>query len=376
MSRPDWGRHSASGALRAAPFRIEKAAAMQEYLCGLSAFRLHRIPPQVLALCSNLPDIELRSDRRLLGRHPEILGSLGSPLHVLTDNRGRRNSAKAIEAHLWTGELPPGAFMENELGTTLASPAFTLLTMAPQVSDVHLLMAASELCGEFAIYQPTPQIQRELDQLPPGLDGAWRQVTDVHGEPTNLWRRPPLLDAAALNGFVTATSGMRGHKKLAWAARNLKSPAFSPFEVQTSILLGLSRSRGGAGLDAFESNFRIRLSPAARLIAGQDECYADLFFEATDAHGPIDIECQGRMVHASSASGELDANRTLALQSMGIEILLLTFEQIFEQKRYDAVVAHLESLLNMRRRPRNARMREAEFELRRQLFIDWRTLGT
>ena len=348
---------------------------MHEYLCGLSAFRLHCIPPQVLALCSNLPDIVLRSDRRLLGRHPEILGSIGSPLHVLTGDRGRRNSAKAIEVHLWTGELPPGAFMENELEITLASPAFTLLTLAPHVSDIHLLMAACELCGEFAIYQPTPQIQRELDRLPPGSGGAWRQVIDVHGAPTNLWRRPPLLDAATLDGFVAASARMRGHKKLAWVAQNIKSPAFSPFEAQTSILLGLSRSRGGAGLGAFKNNVRIRLSPAARLIAGQDECYADIFFEATDAHGPVDIECQGRMVHASDEKGGLDANRALALQSMGIETVLLTFEQIFEQKRYDAVVAHLESLLNVRRRPRSARMREAESELRRQLFIDWRTLG-
>ena len=353
---------------------------MHEYLCGVSAFRLHRTPPQVLALCMYLPDISLRIDKIRIARHPEFFGNLELPIHVLTTDTARHRYSKSVVAHLWSGELPQGSFMENELDITLASPAFTLLTMAPHVSRIHLLMAAYELCGDFTVYRPTPEIQRELDRLE--LAGAlhphtgWRQVRTTSGALSSLWKREPLLEVGELRRFATTTESMRGHKALSWVAERVTGITSSPLEVQASILFGLTRALGGEGFGPFENNRRIPLPAEARKLAGQSTCYADLYFEATDAHGPLDIECHGHLAHDGAVKGELDANRTLALQSAGIEVVLLTHEQLVEPGRFEAAAGHIATKLGIERRPKTPRMQEKQAELMRQLFIDWETLGS
>ena len=355
-------------------------APVHEYLCGVSAFRLHRTPPQVLALCMYLPDISLRTDKIRIARHPELFGDLELPIHVLTTDAAQHRSSKSVVMHLWSGELPSGSFMENELDITLATPEFTLLTMAPHVSRVHLLMAAYELCGDFSVYRPAPEVQRELDRLHAAgaLNGnaAWRQVHSTNGAPSTLWRHDPLLEVGALQRFAAQTEGMRGHKALAWVAERVTGIASSPLEVQASILFGLSRALGGEGFGPFENNKRIPLSPGARKLAGQETCYADLYFEATDAHPPLDIECHGHLAHDGAVKGELDANRALALQSMGIEVALLTHEQLANPGRFDAAADHIAAKLGRERKPKTPRMQEKQAELMRQLFIDWETLGS
>lgn len=55
----------------------------KDILFGLSSFRLHRIPYQVLMLCPPIPPLWDNVRDPLLPKHPVIREIFGSPLHVV-----------------------------------------------------------------------------------------------------------------------------------------------------------------------------------------------------------------------------------------------------------------------------------------------------
>ena len=349
-------------------------------ICGPSALRLHRTPPQVTFMLPSLPPLEYRSQRATLPQNATYQEVFRGPLHVLVDDCSLRNGSRNLITHVWKGDLPSQAFWNDEdLNATFTSPLFTLLTLAPLVSTIHLAMAAFEFCGAFSIFKPSPTVQKELDLFTHqrlSWPHNWRQVKDHKGRPTSLWQRDPMIEIAELRAFVKRTKGTRGNRKLAQAAQMVTGICASPLEVQASILFGLSRRLGGEGFGPFSNNHRISLSPAAQKLAGQSTCYADLFFAANELHGDIDVELQGHLIHDGGTAGGLDANRTLGLQSMGIDVVLLTSEQLTDTRRFRETAAYLARRLGIARRPKTPAMLAREEALRHDLFIDWETLGS
>lgn len=184
---------------------------MHEFICGVSAFRLLRTPPQILALYPPLPDISTRVGKLAIARNPEALGGLGIPIHVLVTQRKYLRYSSSVKMHLWSQELPLGSFFENDLEITLSSPLFTLLTMAPHVSVTHLAMAMYELCGSFSVYRPAPETQAHLDAIRNTRlsRDMWQQVRDAHGNGTSLWKRPPLITVHELQHYAEHINGLR-----------------------------------------------------------------------------------------------------------------------------------------------------------------------
>lgn len=348
-------------------------------ICGLSALQIHRTPPQAKLLLPSIPPLEIRTNRKELSNSAPYREIFHSSVNVLVDRHGLRNGSRNVAAHLWQSSYPSQAFWhDDELDADYTSPLFTLLTLAPTISVFHLAMASFELCGSFAVYRPSKEMQTQLDRLERQRlmwPGGWKQVKDYRGEPTSLWKRDPLIEIHELHRFVEETKGMRGNRKLAQAAQMVTGICASPLEVQASMLLGLSRRMGGEGLGPFINNLRIPLSSSARKLAGQNACYADMFFEANHRHGDIDIELQGHMIHDGGPAGGVDANRTLALQSMGIDVILLTSEQLSNASRFHETATYLAQKLGIVRKPKTAAMIKREGELRADLFIDWETLG-
>lgn len=216
---------------------------MHEFICGVSAFRLLRTPPQILALYPPLPDISTRVGKLAIARNPEALGGLGIPIHVLVTQRKYLRYSSSVKMHLWSQELPLGSFFENDLEITLSSPLFTLLTMAPHVSVTHLAMAMYELCGSFSVYRPAPETQAHLDAIRNTRlsRNMWQQVRDAHGNGTSLWKRPPLITVHELQHYAEHINGLRGSKQFRQAAQMVTGQTASPLEAQTSMLLGASR---------------------------------------------------------------------------------------------------------------------------------------
>ena len=348
-------------------------------LCGVSAFRYYRVPPQILCLYPRLPDVFQDSNHLKAANSFVTQDLLRLPLHRAVFERGESWGNKLYDTHLVTGELPFGSVRETEHGFSVTSPAATLLTLARDVSRLELLMAVYEMTGEFAVFNPCARAEEQLEEAERRgyirLGAGWRRVVNVDGNGTNLWQRSPLLDAADLKAFCDEVPGFHGVKNLRWAAEQVTGVTASPLEVQASMLLGLPRSAGGEGV-AIENNRRIRLSPAARRIYPHDSCSADILIAAEGGGPGVVIECQGRSVHASEAAGISDSDRATALMSMGYEVILATFGQFFDVTSFNTLLDIVAEKAGRPRRKKTARQLAAQAELRRALFIDWSTLGS
>lgn len=359
-----------------------REAIMHEYFCGPTSFALLRIPPQAKQVLPPFPHCETPLDRRTITTRGLESFWPQPPLHTLTTSRVPGTRSMAIIEHTLIRELPPGSFqIDDDLGLTYASPQCTLLTMAPLISLNKLTMAMYELCGSFAVFDPGPELQSHLDAIEPRRliwPGNWRQVRSQSGQGTSLWRREPLVSIGELERYRDATKGMRGNNAFAKALSLVTGICASPLEVQASMLLALPACRGGEGLHGFKNNCQISLTPTAMTLAGQNTCYADLYFDSVKPRPGkprpgIVIECQGRVVHENARQGSIDANRTLALQNMGLEVMLVTREQLRDKRRFDAFTQHLREKLGVRKRTRSARSLQATEALRQDLFEDWET---
>lgn len=351
---------------------------MEQVICGASAFELYRIPPQVTLLLPEFPRFSTRRQRSAISRSNDLGPWLNLPIHTLCDSPSARTRSSAIKDHVWSGDLPSSAIWENnKIGVRYTSPLMTLLTLAPLVSVHRLTMAAYELCGTFAVYSPTKEMQRALDHLRNqrlAWPGGWRQVYDHAGKPTSLWHRDPLVTLHELRGFCEESKGMHGHRQLCQAAHAVTGVTASPLEVQASMLLNLTRRRGGEGLGPIVNNHPITLNRDARILAGQSTCYADILFPECDTHPAIDIELQGHMIHDGGRAGGIDSNRMLGLKRMGIEVIMVTAEQLYNPGRFHRLSAHLSSLLGIRRKAKSAGMEAAERDLRCEVLSNWEQL--
>lgn len=346
--------------------------------CAHTSFRHLRIPPQLLLLYPPLPDTYGDSNHRKLAKHETVVDLLGTPLHRIASSDRERAGTALYRTHVLRQEPPFGCIQGTDHNYSVASPLYTLLTIAPFVSRTELLMMTYELCGSFSVFSPNARSEHILSSayrqgmIP--LGAGWTRVKDTKGRDTDLWKRDPLITMEDLDAFSKRTAGMRGSQKLRWAAEHMTGVCASPFEAQASILLGLSRRLGGTGL-SFENNARIKLDKEARAIYNRSCCYADIYFEGTERHPPLDIECQGRSVHDGEEAALSDSDRLAALESMGIQVLPLTYRQFSDEDGFAAAEKLIAQKLNMRLRPKTPRERMAETALREEVLIDWNTLA-
>ncbi len=347
-------------------------------LCGASAFAYYRIPPQILGFYPPLVHELNDSTHVRFGKSPLIADALGTPLHRLVENDGRRHKSKLYKSHTIKYGLPFGSLRKTDHGFWITSPAATLLTMAANSSREDVLMAAYEMTGSFAVFNPNEKLEEQLQsagqQNLPVSQIPWKRVMNVDGQGTNLWRRPSVLTVKHLEKFCMEVAGFHGIKKLQWAMSHITGKTASPFEAQASMLLGLPRVAGGEGL-SIKNNQRIRLTRAAQSLYPHVNCYADILVEGKEHFADVIIECQGRSVHASEAAGISDSNRATALAHMGYEVVFLTYEQITNKRAFDAVLDIVAQKTGNPRKPKTARQIQAEDNLRREIFTDWSALG-
>ena len=72
---------------------------MSEVFCGPTAFKLHRISPQVIGLCPPLPQPRGDKNRTGLRSHPVVREILGTPLHRLVFSRNELSNGKLFRDH-------------------------------------------------------------------------------------------------------------------------------------------------------------------------------------------------------------------------------------------------------------------------------------
>lgn len=380
---------------------------MDAVICGTTAYQYWRTPPIArLLACApedhpalrGIIDPEhLRGFRADLARSDELavsrttwrnvneesktlheywgfLAHFGAfPIDVLESDRNACNSSSLKRPWLWTADLPYGSTttIVDELRVT--SPAFTLLQLASKASLVRTVLLTSELCGTYSVYSPPAPVAKVLAQLASRgklrAFGGWRPAIGPDGELTGLWSRDPLVTPQDLLKIADAASPQAGCKRLREAAGLVMPMAASPFETQAGILLGFSRNRGGEGYTGCAHNERIDLRRDARLVAQRDCCYCDLYWP-----DGLDVECQSAQHHTSALSYLSDADRSAALELMGIKVLPLTFAQLADKQRFSAFSSAVAHALGIREKPRTARQAQAARILRSEVMVDWASL--
>lgn len=346
---------------------------MDRYFSGITALRYLRTPPQVLALYPPLAEPYQDSNHMKLASSPLIEDILHTPLDCTVFHANKRRSSKYYRYHLSNTDLPFGCFRPCNHGCYVASPPYALLTSAAFLTETQLLMLAFEFCGTYSVYSPRTRTEKLLQDayakraINP-TDG-WNRVCSATGKASNLWKREPLTTPDELLAFCTEARGLAGAKRLRRVASLVTGVCASPFEAQASILLGLPRRLGGQGYH-FNNNHRIELTTSAQAIYPHTCCYADIFFEATDEHSALDIECQGRSVHDNEAASISDSNRIAALQSMGIEVIPLTFEQFYDADRFCAILDLIATKLDTSIKPKTERQLSIETNRRHDVLVD------
>lgn len=321
----------------------------------------------------DLPDSADDPRRERLCEHPLVKHFLGTPLHMLAQGGCGRKGGRIIR-HVWNGERPFGSVRQTEFGLDVASPLFTLLTLASSVSNERLIMCMFEMCGTFAVCKIAPQVKLALEQAYGSRWGdarsGWDNVKDASGNPTDLWKRPPLIELSDLTQFANKIQGLRGAKSFTRAAKCITGVVASPLEVQASMLFGLSRLRGGEGL-RLTNNVEIRMTRSARLISGLDRRYADILLANKGGSRECLVECQGKAIHGSIESKISDSDRTTALQAMGYPVVLMTYGQLVDSDAFRVVMELIMSYLDMPLKDKTPRQQELERRLREEIFIDW-----
>lgn len=351
---------------------------MNGILCGPSAFKFYRTPPWVLRQCE--PSNAAKTAPRSLMDWRKVLEPItnGARLHLLVTEKNHRTNIDSVQHHLWTGETPSNFIQDNGVFGQITSPLGTLFTLGRMLSEYQLIMAMYEMCGTFTVYKPTAELEestwRKRENTSELALGDWRCVYGSDGRPSSLWSRPPLITLPELLRFAEKMKRRRGGATFLRAAKAVTGVTASPFEAQASMLLGLPRNDGGCGL-AIDNNAPLRLNRQASSVAHKRTCYADLLICSPNGKRRVDLECQGALVHTGTGAEISDADRTTALSSMGVDVILASHAQIRNMDSFNVLVKLIMRKLDEPYRPKTTRQIQKERDLRRAIFTDWLALG-
>lgn len=296
------------------------------------------------------------------------------PIHALSFGRDRLTST-LVKQHLWTKDMPAGAILDTPFDVSVTSPLLTLLMLSTHLDPIRTALLIYEFTGSFSIYCPNRELDTAIFQSINRSEferlDSWKCITDTQGKPTDLWTRPPLLAFDDIRHILNFEKGMRGRNQLAKAMRYVSGRVASPFEAKASILIGSPQRMGGLGLAGFKNNFEIKLDDSARRICGLSKAYGDIVWEETPDHPMVIVECQGEMAHNSRERAQADDDRALALESMGIEVIRISYKQISDRARFDLLAQRLASTLNVKPPSPTPRFARKQAEVRDALFGAW-----
>lgn len=345
-------------------------------VCDKTAFKYYRTPPRYLGACPAPPLFEPDPRYRKLRTAPLITEVLGLPLHILTDDVKKRSHGETLRFHVIDPELRLGHTRETVHGFRLASPELTLFTLSRTLTFNQLVMAMYEMCGRFTLYEPTQRLEAELVMRNASeLFDGWSRVVSESGKPTSLWSRPPLVSLAELKDFASEIEGTRGARLFSRAVDCVSGMTASPLEAQLSMLLWMSPNLGGRGYRNIQNNCHIKLSKSAGLLTDMHSAEVDLRVLSPDGTQEWMLECQGKAIHDRAGAGTKDALRATALQSMGLNVTMVTNSQIHDQDKFAVLLDMLSEKLGIPFPDKTGRQIIAENNLRTDIFGDWLALS-
>ncbi|MCL2632039.1 MAG: hypothetical protein FWD45_02970 [Coriobacteriia bacterium] len=213
--------------------------------------------------------------------------------------------------------------------------------MAEQLSLIRLIELGFELCGTYS--------------LPTGGSTS---------PDKGFYDRAPLTTTKKLHTFITTMPGTKGHKKAVRAAKYILNCSASPMETKLAMLLTLPHNLGGYGFKAPALNSRIAAERTAAKTAGKSFYSCDLFWQ----DHLLAVEYDSDTFHTGSQRIAEDSKRRNTLAAMGISVITVTWQQLYQTDEFEQVASVLALHMSKKLKPVSQSLTNKHKELRDQLL--------
>lgn len=265
------------------------------------------------------------------------------PVHLLVPSAASRSSGALMYPHVWTGFLPPHAFIRIEPQVFVSSPLFTILQLALSRRPSRLSHARAQQSFEedqrirrsLGITNSAPTAKELIcwegiahvvraAQVLSDFAGSYRLPT-APGEAV-LYGEKPLLTCSSLETYLQGQPSMYGSEKVRRITNLAFDRAASPFETVLALLLTLPVDMGGFGLPRPVLNQKIALAPGLRGLCSQDSMTIDLCWEEKR----LALEYEGWEAHAGLGRQKLahDRARANSLTALRWRVLSVGYENV------------------------------------------------
>jgi len=311
------------------------------YICHDSAleyWRKRRILPSSSAhrRCTvELPDAPAEVEH-------SIFTGLTLPVHVMLGKQLNRREDVFMHQHVFSSETPVGCFMNVGRNLMMSSPEFCFLQMANHLSLVELLELGYELCGEYSL--PLPH--------------------DKKVPKRGFYNRKQLTSTKKLQEFLNSMPGVKGSTKAIRALTYLQDGSASPMETKLALFMVLPYKLGGFGFEKPELNRRVNLTKSVRKYFRKEYYVCDLFW----AEKKVAVEYDSDQNHTGSERIASDSKKRNALVSMGIQVVSVTKQQLYNSKELESAVRTVAKHMGKRLFPAKSNFPAAHLELRKELL--------
>lgn len=217
-------------------------------------------------------------------------------LHVLVGDSGERRPSKHVASHVCASGLPRGALRRISPSVEIASPEYLFARMAAKLSLWETVRLGYELCGTYVV-NPADPARNHREQL---------------------------TTPAKLRHFLNKAGPIRGSRKADLALKYVIEKSNSPMETKLAMLLCLPFHYGGYGLPQPQMNHVIKLGKEQERLLGHSVFICDLYWPFAQ----YALEYYGREWHTGAQQVAYDARRSGMLQYRGIDIHVVTYEQL------------------------------------------------
>lgn len=263
------------------------------------------------------------------------------PLDLLYAEQTRRARRGDIRAHACTVNLPAGSILRLSSHVCIVSPDLCFVQLGSSMPAGRLAMAGCELCSAYA-----------------------------HGFTGDLPKRPPITTAESLAAYAELVPGLHGRKLAQRMSRYVLDNAESPMEAKVALLLTLPQVLGGYGMPRPALNPELSMSRDARTLYDVETCRPDLYW----ADARVDVEYDGD-VHEGQSARLRDTARRAALDTDGINVTVLSYQQVADAAAFDVVARSLAKRLRFRLRLHLDDFDVRQWRLRGELGLDAPSVG-
>ena len=277
----------------------------------------------------------------------EIIGLTGLklPVHIMLRELSARRVSKLMVKHVFTGQTPNGSFISIRDALYVSSPEFCFLQMANVLPLATLIELGFELCGSYSM----PVVRN----------------SNLHEK--GFYKREPLTNAKKLEAFAVRMAGVKGHQKAMRALSYVIDGSASPMETKLTIILILPYLLGGFGFEKPVLNKRFVPSKINDRSSYKTSYSCDLYWPDHS----LALEYDSAFYHSGQTQIYEDSKKRTALKTMGVEVMTVTKQQIFDKKDFEQFARALAKSLGKRLAYKNPNFTKAYIKLREQLELSF-----